>query len=86
MTDIENQLEVYYRDYGYCPIGIEFCDPDIIKSLADVVRTGRADTIKEAINVLLDDAHKTTMEMEARFTSQAAGTTAAFSAASFFFK
>lgn len=98
MIEIQNELQQHYNAYEMCPIGIEYCDPDIIKNIADVVRAGRADSIKEAINVLLDDAHKSTMELQAMLTTEAAnvaannartasvnsGVAAAFSIASFF--
>lgn len=89
---IANELTRHYNAYGYCPIGPEYSNPAIIDGIMRIIRSGRADTIKEALNVMLNDAHKTTMELAAMQTansarSAAAGATAAavFNAASFFF-
>lgn len=92
LGSIANELTEHYHAYGYCPIGPEYSNPAIIDGIIRIVRSGRADTIKEALNVMLNDAHKTTMELAAMQTansarSAAAGATAAavFNAASFFF-
>ena len=60
---VVKELEEYYLSYGYCAIGMEFTNPRIIYKLADIVRQGRADNIKEAINILFTDAHRDRMEM-----------------------
>ena len=36
-------------------------DPRIIGNLIDIVRVGRAESLKEAINCMLDDEHKLEM-------------------------
>lgn len=77
---------------SHCLIGAEYTNPKVITQLANIFRAGRADTIKEAINVLLDDAHKSNVELQAQLSAQAARqaangakTAAVFSAARFFF-
>lgn len=93
LTKLEDELSDHYNAYGYCPIGIEYSNPRIIRTIADIIRAGRADSIKEAINIMLDDAHKTTMELQAILTTAAAqsaaknsAVSAAFSVASFILK
>ncbi len=90
-SELAIELTDYYNSYGPCVIGAEFTNPRILELIGNVLRQGRADTIKEAINILLDDAHKTQMELNAQLTAlsarQAAGgatAAAAFSAARFF--
>ena len=40
-----------------------------ISAIIDIFEDMRADTLKEAIAVMLDDEHKRTLEMEARFAN-----------------
>lgn len=82
----ESDLNKHYEAYGVCPVGIEYCDPRILEVLIANIKSGRADTIKESIAIMIDDAHKTAMELNSREAAEAAGAAAAFSAASFFLK
>ncbi len=86
------ELDEYYKAFGYCVVGEEYSNPSILLKIYDVIRAGRADSAKEAINVLLDDAHKTQMELNSLIAASAAnkaaksaGVAAGFAAASFFF-
>ena len=45
-----------HEAYPHCPLGIEFCRPEIIRSLYEYIRQGRAETIKEAVNLMAADA------------------------------
>lgn len=82
----EKDLNEHYEAYGVCPVGIEYSDPRILEVLVSNIKSGRADTIKESIAIMMDDAHKTAMELNSRMAADAAGAAAAFSAASFFLK
>lgn len=73
------ELMDHYNAYGYCPVGIEYTEPSILYTINDVIRKGRADTPKEAVNILLDDMHKEKMEQEAARAANAAEATAAYS-------
>ena len=90
---VSKDLSDHYEAYGYCPIGIELTNPKIIHSIADKVRQGRAYSIKEAINIMFEDAHRDRMEMLASETAASAASAAhganvaaVFCAASFFLK
>ena len=94
LTDeLVNNYNSFSGPFGFsCPIGFEYSNPGVIQAIAGVLQSGRAYTIQEAINLLLDDAHKANMEaismqtaMSARAAARNAGVAAAFSAASFFF-
>lgn len=91
IAELGNELSAYYEAYGYCPVGAEYTNPDILIKIRDVIRQGRASSIDMAINVMLDDVHKTYLELQAQMTARAArqaangaAAAAAFSAASFF--
>ncbi len=92
VADLSNELAEHYAGYGMCLVGPEYTNPSIISAIKDVIVAGRADTPKEAINVLLDDHHKSNMEALATQTAvnsaaaaRGAKTAAAFAAANFFF-
>ena len=50
------ELNEYYAAYPDCPFGIEYAHPDDIELMLGVLRSGRADTIKESINLLIKEA------------------------------
>ena len=90
--ELATELREHYRNYGkMCIVGEEYTNPRILELIGNVLRQGRADTVKEAINILIEDAHRSLMELKADLQLQAdrqaaAGASAAavFSAARFF--
>ena len=91
MQVIAEDVVAHYNNYGPCPIGVEFTDPKSLEALYEVIRSGRADTLKEAINVLAADNHMAEMERLQSATAQAAWETCAaarlnagFTAANYF--
>ena len=93
LVELTDELHTFFLNYGYCPVGEEFTNPAILGRIGDNLRSGRANNIQEAINIMFDDAHKSQMEyaaMEtmhsARQAAAGATTTAVFAAASFFLK
>ena len=50
-------LNEYYKNYGYCPIAAEYTNPKILKKIREPIYIGRADTIKEAMNLLFAENH-----------------------------
>lgn len=92
-NELSNELSNHYRAYGYCPMSPELTNPKTLSKLRDIIWQGRADSIKESINILRMDEHYTEMEIQAARTAQAAAsaarganTAAVFSAANFFLK
>ena len=69
-----------YWAYPHCPIGIEYCRPEIIQSLYDYIRQGRAETIKEAVNLMAADARYKEMRKIALDTMNYAEMSATMSA------
>lgn len=47
------ELYTHFYECEDCPIGAEYTNPKILASLAYILQSGRADTIKEAINLLV---------------------------------
>lgn len=91
--ELADELSYYYQEYGYCATGPFYTNPRILMKIKDNIELGRADTIKESINILHMDAHNSAMELQAQLTTRAAAsaaqsarTAAFFSAASFFLK
>ena len=71
MEELNQILSEHYNAYGSCPIGIEYTRPSDIAQIQDVIRSGRAETISEALNIIIDDIHKANMERHAAETEAA---------------
>ena len=92
-NQLVDELSEYYKAYGYCPMSPEYTNPKILNKIRDIIWSGRADSIKEAINILHQDAHNSEMELQASLTARSAAsaarganTAAFFTAANFFLK
>lgn len=90
---LSEELNEHYMAYPQCPVGAEYSNPEIIEVIMGVIDSGRADSIKEAINVMINEVNQAEMraylqniESYARSTSASATTGAVFAAASFFLK
>lgn len=74
--ELATELSDYYYSYENCPIGPEYTNPSNLVVVKRTIISGRADTIKEALNILLEDAHRERMEnlsvQAARYAEQAA--------------
>ena len=96
--ELGEKLIVHYSKYVNCPIGPEYTNPSNLSVIQRTILSGRADTIKEALNILVEDAHRNRMEnlasQTAHYAQQAAeyagntaantAVTAVFTAANFF--
>ncbi|MBO5783787.1 MAG: zinc ribbon domain-containing protein [Clostridia bacterium] len=58
---LSEELYNHYVSYPNCPVGPEYANPEILEIILGVLQSGRADTIKEAINLLIDDAERSEM-------------------------
>lgn len=92
-TRLAQELSDHYYAYPMCPIGAEYSNPEIIEVIIKVLNSGRADTIKDAINVMIAEINQAEMNMYlqnianySQSTAAATRTTAIFAAASFFIK
>ena len=94
------ELQDHFDAYGYCSVGFEYTKPSTLETLYEYVRTGRVNTLGDAINEYMKDIHnqriedmqKDILETEreiAKNTKKAAKYSrkaAIYSGASFFFK
>ncbi len=60
--ELKNELIDYYNKYVNCPVGIEYSSPDDIERMMNIITSGRAAKLNEAINLLIDDEHKKYLE------------------------
>lgn len=88
---LSKELNDHYNAYPMCPVGAEYANPEILEIILNVLNSGRADTIKEAINVLIAEVNQAEMnaylqciEAYSRQTAASSTTAAVFAAASFF--
>ena len=72
VTDIAYDLTNFYGSYGFCSLGIEYCNPAILVKVADIIRSGRAANPQEAINALLADNRKSALQLQKKLGSLAA--------------
>ena len=49
------ELYSYYNTFSDCPIGFKFSNPRILESIMQIIKSGRADTIKESINIMINN-------------------------------
>lgn len=91
--ELTEELYQHYLNYGYCLVSAEYTNPSNLVAILQTIESGRADTIKEAVNILVEDAHRNNMESYARQTAissaaaaRGANAAAVFSAANFFLK
>lgn len=54
----EEELKTYFNEYKNSTVSFEYSNPRVIEMLKHNISSGRADSIKEAINCMLDDSHK----------------------------
>ena len=90
---LAQELNDHYNAYPNCPVGAEYANPEILELIMNTLNSGRADTIKEAINVLIAEVNQAEMqaylqniEAYSRSAASASRTGAVFAAASFFLK
>ena len=58
ISDTTESLKKHYEKYKNSPVSFEFSDPVYVECFINLLMNGRADSIKEAINIFMDDYHK----------------------------
>jgi hypothetical protein len=91
LYNIEKDLLKHFDDFHNSPVSFKYSNPKIIEVLKDIISSGRADTVKESINCMLDDLHKQNMlkkqddlSKNAKKAADSAEAAALFSAGLFF--
>ena len=49
---IKDELMVYYNAYGNCFVGFDYTFPDKLTKIYDLIQSGRAESIKDAIQIM----------------------------------
>lgn len=87
---LSEELDTHFKNYGYCAVAESYTNPKILREIREPINIGRADTIKESMNLLVQDAHNAEMESHAaatansaRSAARGANVAAFFTAASF---
>ena len=87
---LADELYNHYMAYPNCPVGPEYSNPHILVALRNTLQSGRADTIKECLNLMVADNNQRAMEdylaqiqQNAAQSARANTATAIFLAASF---
>lgn len=90
-AELMDHYSAYLASRGHCLVSPEYTNPHNLAEILNVIRSGRADTIRDAVNILVEDAHRFNMRAIARQNSAAAAAAASgakaaavFSAANFF--
>ncbi len=100
LEQLGQELTEHFIAFGKCSFGAEYSNPQIISRILNLVRSGRADSVKEGINIMLSDLRMDQMTELSRITAEnaqimarntaaaarGAKAAAVFSAANFFFK
>ncbi len=47
------EINNIYASYTNCPVGMEYCNPNVLHIILNILESGRADTVKEAVNLLM---------------------------------
>lgn len=68
----QKQIQEHYAKLENCPLGIDYTSPSTIERLVYYLNSYRADSLKEAINVLEDERHKANVENTLAATRKAA--------------
>jgi len=71
-NQLVEELDNHFKSYGYCAVAESYTNPRILKEIREPIYIGRADTIKESMNLLVQDAHNTEMELQAAATARSA--------------
>ena len=54
INDITNSLRIHYTDYDKCMVGMEFTNPNNLNAIIMMIESGKANSVKEALNNLCD--------------------------------
>lgn len=70
--EIGTALALNYEAYGSCPVGLEYTYPSVLYAIHEIIRSGRKETIPDALQALMDDEHARRLEEEMRKTRELA--------------
>ena len=56
--ELSSILMKHYKTYEDCPVGPQYTNPDNLLAIKNTIISGRADSIKEALNILIDYSYR----------------------------
>ncbi|MBE7066561.1 MAG: zinc ribbon domain-containing protein [Ruminococcaceae bacterium] len=68
-ANLLQELYIHYTKYPNCPVGPEYTNPKILVRIRNILISGRADTIKESINMLISDSNQDSINQSLAITS-----------------
>jgi rRNA maturation endonuclease Nob1 len=90
ITGTERGLRSHFSELRDCPVAFEYSNPRVVSEIRRLISAGRADTVKEAINCMIEDVHREKVlaqqqeiARQAKKAADAAGTASLFTAATF---
>ena len=89
---LSTELYTYYLNYTNCPVGPEYSNPNAIRAIITILNSGRADTVKDSINLTLTNVgakkvnnYLSVMESLTRNINIQTGVSAIFAASELFY-
>ena len=61
-VELAKQLTNYYNDYGPCLLEAKYTDPRILDRLQNIIKSGRASSLEQALDLLFEDSGRTKEE------------------------
>jgi len=61
-VELAKQLTNYYNDYGPCLLEAKYTDPRILDRLQNIIKSGRASSLEQALDLLFEDSGRTKKE------------------------
>lgn len=61
-VELAKQLTDYYNDYGPCLLEAKYTDPRILDRLQNIIKSGRASSLEQALDLLFEDSGRTKEE------------------------
>ena len=61
-VELARQLTNYYNDYGPCLLEAKYTDPRILDRLQNIIKSGRASSLEQALDLLFEDSGRTKEE------------------------
>ena len=61
-VELAKQLTNYYNDYGPCLLEAKYTDPRILDRLQNIITSGRASSLEQALDLLFEDSGRTKEE------------------------
>ncbi len=61
-VELAKQLTNYYNDYGPCLLEAKYTDPRILDRLQIIIKSGRASSLEQALDLLFEDSGRTKEE------------------------